>query len=388
MHFKEFLIVAFIAILLPIIDVPPYSLLIIGVYFLVCMLLVLKNKNAISSNFLLLVFFWLIFSIAGLLLSWLMAFFDTPREMEGFFNYLVRVLAIAIIFLSFIFVKEPANSKVTFSLWANYLFYFVVVSAIFEFTAKYFGLENVINLFKARENLGGIDTVHFNRFSGFWSFPGDAAAIIVISICLNYFSKVPQLKIKTAILLVLLAVTQSKAGIAFLLGFVVLMIFRKFSVRFFVTVLFSTSVAIYFFNHFQFEYLLRFINEFEWYLSSSKRMQEFNLYFSSSIWEQLLGLNNPFALYESEIIGSLSRVGFIGSFWFLSLFCLILYFSFKSKNYAELWLVMLTFLIVYCSISAGLSRYKISILFYMLFVTTLYYEIRHDNYTTVVKGSL
>ena len=381
MYIKEFLIFAFLAILTPILDIPPDSLFIVGAYLIALFFwLIAKNNTSLSSSTIKLTFFWLFLSLMGLLFSVFLGFLERTSDFENFFNYLVRIMVIALIFFSFALFKFRESPKQSFVLIADYLFAFIILSTCFEIVTKYVGLESILNLYKAREDIGGIDTVHYNRLSGFWSFPGDMAAILIFSMSLNFFSGTKNPIIKNFVCMALLIFTQSKAGIVFILGYLFLMVLRRFSPRFFIAAAFTISLGIFVLSNFEFQYLIRFFNDYDWYLSSSKRVQELELYLNSSLWEQFIGIKNQDYMYESEILGSLSRVGIIGSAWWFLLFSTTLYFSLKSRNFSYLWVMLLSFLLIYCSISAGLSRYKVSILFYILFFVGFFFETRNRKF--------
>ena len=72
-------------------------------------------------------------------------------------------------------------------------------------------------------------------------------------------------------------------------------------------------------------------------------------------------------MYESELIGSFSRIGLIGSLWILvPIFHVYCKLS-RARKYHAIWMCLFGFLTVYLTMSAGMSRFKILIPYLLCF---------------------
>ena len=308
---------------------------------------------------------------------------------EKSLSYMVRVsfVFITFLFLFFVIYKQEFDSHDFLMRFSYFLFGLILFSAIFEFLAKTWGFNDLLYLYKARQDLGGIDTIHYNRLSGFYSFPGDIAAVIVLNFVLvkNYVKKYKILML--TILLVFLLLTQSKAGLVLLLSYLFFSMMTNGSYKLYLGILMSLALiylVIIFFKEY-FVYYFQFFNQLDFYLESSKRAQEILSYFSLDFFG--LAIGNPVLdkTYETELFGSLNRVGFIGSFWFLSVLFLIPIIYFKRKFKFDIFLILILFLVVYCSISAGFGRFKILLPYMIVFIAALLHQPPNHFFKKIKK---
>ncbi|MDN5501810.1 MAG: hypothetical protein L0G80_18005, partial [Shewanella sp.] len=176
--------------------------------------------------------------------------------------------------------------------------------------------------------------------------------------------------LKSLVLLFLLLLTQSKAGIFLLFLYYAVKYISSFSFKGLLVLIISSFLIYYAVTFFELEYYLKFVNNLEHYAFKSKRAQEI-LYFLSSSWTEVFF--GKFILdgmyFESEIFSSLNRNGILGSFWLIAIFAgfSFLFLVLKSKKEKELILFLIVFVLFYCVISAGFSRSKIGI-FYIFII--------------------
>lgn len=285
-------------------------------------------------------------------------------------NYVFRISMLFFVFLvsSSYLNNMYSNRKDAFFDFSKLLFILIVASIVFEYSIRAIDFKPILYLYKARQDLGGIDSVHYNRFSGFTSFPGDMAALIALSfVCVQVFLRS---KIMLLILFGAIILTQSKAGLILLLIFYIARSATKFSVKNIILVLLSTVLSLYIIQALELEYYIRFLENLEHYAFESKRAQEMLLFLKASSIESLFGnfsLNGMY--FESEIFSTLNRNGIIGSLWLFILFvsCVFIYFTRKVSCEKDVVLFLLVFIGFYCFMSAGFSRSKIGI-FYVFFI--------------------
>ena len=255
-----------------------------------------------------------------------------------------------------------------------------MASFLFELTLRLFDLKSLLYLYKARQDLGGIDTVHYNRFSGFWSYPGDAAAVTVLSFVLIYLYELKYRFVKLVFLFIILLLTQSKAGLALLLSFFIIHSLMQLSLRSIVNLCTFSLISALFIIYLDLDYFLRFFENLEFYVSESKRATEVLNFLGAPFIEMLFGLTELQNSYESELFGSFSRTGILGSFWLLSIVAFLLLNLVKFSAYRYIIILLLLFIVVYCLISAGMSRTKVLIPFYFLFgLVVVNYKKPHNG---------
>ena len=361
-----------LSVLTPVIDIFPWSVFILFTLGLPFIYELVRNQFRLKfgrkGSFLQI---WFLISVTGLTVATLLSL-ASGTHLGQHFNYFFRVLIIFYVSMCSIQgIVSSNDEQKLMSKYANFLFYLVLGSAVFEYSMKFLNFNSLLYLYKARQDLGGIDTVHYNRFSGFWSFPGDVSAVIVLTMALLVQCDLKFRTLKFSILLTLLLLTQSKAGFLLLIVWLILKIISEFNFKNTVIFLVFCSVALVGVVQTNlisyFTYLKKFIDNFEHYIGASKRAQEIFGYLDATYLEQIVGLTTPFDMYESELLGSLGRIGLFGSFWILFLCLSILYFLGSSKNYKNLWSFLLAFCLCYLLISAGLSRFKILIPFTFVF---------------------
>ena len=360
-----------IIVLLPILDILPYSAFIIFSY---CTYVALQGRNFVKKfnvDLLQKTHIWLALSLAGVGAAILFNVVILGAAVDPF-NYLIRISLIYFALLATnVLITRNAAEKDLLGDIAKTLFILVVASAFFEYGLKATGDRTVLSYFKARQDLGGIDTLHFNRFSGFWSYPGDAAAVIVLSIVLTFSLDKKFRFFKICVLIGLLLLTQSKAGIILLIFVALYYWVFSFKILHLTVFLILTAIAASYVaaiieNHF--EYLDKFIDNLPFYLEKSKRAQEVLLYFKSDTIQKLASLEQRQYIYESEVFGSLSRLGLLGSLWILVPMCYAGYKIFNERNYLLIWVAIFAFFTVYLSISAGMSRFKVLIPYLVIFM--------------------
>ncbi|HHF0561707.1 MULTISPECIES: hypothetical protein [Vibrio] len=260
------------------------------------------------------------------------------------------------------------------------LFTLLVLSLLFEYTLRGFSLQSFLYLYKARQDLGGIDSVHYNRFSGFTSFPGDLAAIIVL--CFVCSHSIKSSKITLAVLFLMLMLTQSKAGLILLLGYYLVKSITKFSMSGVLAVSVITAFSIFLVHYFELEYFIKFLDNLDHYALRSKRAQEMFFFLESSWVEIFFGNFKLDTMYfESELFSTLNRNGVFGSLWFFIVLFSSIVFYFKTRNEQRknLLLFLLMFLGFYCFLSAGFSRSKIGLI-YIMYISILFFENHSANH--------
>ncbi|MFM2637858.1 hypothetical protein [Vibrio vulnificus] len=250
----------------------------------------------------------------------------------------------------------------------------LVFSLLFEYILRGLSLQNILYLYKARQDLGGIDSIHYNRFSGFTSFPGDIAAIITLCFVCSHSTN--SRKITLILLFSMLMLTQSKAGIVLLLSYYLFKSITKFSIGGILAVFVIALLSIFMVKYFELEYFVRFLDNLDHYALRSKRAQEMFFFWDSSWIEKIFGHFTLGKMYfESELFSTLNRNGLLGSFWFFLVFSLAIVFYFKTHDEQRkcLFLFLLFFLGFYCFLSAGFSRSKIGLI-YIMYMSILFFE--------------
>lgn len=256
------------------------------------------------------------------------------------------------------------------------LFLLIVIATIFEYFLRGLSLQPILYLYKARQDLGGIDSVHYNRLSGFTSFPGDFAALVALCfVCVQVLFKS---RIMLFVLFSIIMLTQSKAGIILLLLFYLFRSLLSFSLKGLILTVSSLVISLFLINFFELEYFIKFLSNLEYYFTGSKRAQEMIFFFNGDLVEKLFGSYYLGDMYfESELFSSLSRNGILGSAWFflLLVFFIILLFVSRTASDKDLILFIILFLLFYCAISAGFSRSKIS-MFYIVLISIYFAPFR------------
>ncbi|WP_425419065.1 hypothetical protein [Oricola indica] len=263
---------------------------------------------------------------------------------------------------------------------------FTAMGGVFEFFSHYTQNTSLLSLFKARQNIGGFDTIQYLRYSGFYAFPGDLGIACVMGIAL--ISTVTRKKwiVYTIflILVLLLYKTQSRAAIAtfiaylFLVSFLRLARYKLTGAILYLLVAMILCIIIYLkldyvVDYIEGDYLLRNTDSTAKFIERSKRIQEYIEFGSAPMWQKIFGLRYPYLaeFYESEWMGLISRLGIIS-------FPIVLFFTWRSiklaliftlsrsrpdinmgLSFATYWI---SFLLVYCSFSAGFSRPKLLII--------------------------
>lgn len=370
-----------IVVLTPVIDILPLSFVMVLLFFIYACTFYPISRIQVDKVFLSYINIWFLLSIFGITCASIFNYIIHGFIFEPV-KYLIRIGGIYIVvFSSMVINIKYSTQKLYLEKLTTTIFLFLITSAIFEYGLKFLGDRTFLSFYKARQDLGGIDTLHFHRFSGFWSFPGDVAAVIVLSISLIINSTTQKYKtIKIFCLVVLLLLSQSKAGIAMLLitAFVFSVLSFKLHYILFVIV---TGVVLtpYMLSIMEsyFEYLYKFVERLPYYLTNSKRAQEVLLYLDSDIVQKLSSLAIKQSLYESEIMGSLSRLGIVGSIWLLLPIAFVLWLSITSRTNIIIWSCLVAFFVFYLSISAGLSRIKILTPFVLVLTTLVMQKQRH-----------
>lgn len=251
--------------------------------------------------------------------------------------------------------------------FGNFLFIVCVLAGVFESLLWAVGLEDLLAPFKARANDGGINSFHYARMSGFFSYPGDFAAALVFAIGWMWAYPTRFFWYKSSILVALLLLTQSKAGIFFLFACIIFWSLRSapmLLIAILAAIILPTQIPSII-EWLQLEYLTRFYNEIDFYIFESKRASELFQFANASFFEKIFGSFSPQSLYESEILASLNRVGILGSLPYLALPLIILFGVVRTNDERKkrLGLLLFSFIVFYCTISAGLSRAKIFVIF-------------------------
>lgn len=288
---------------------------------------------------------------------------------ESRVTYYFRYTLMLIVFWSFYSSVEfeigDANKQLF--QFSQFLFSVCVAAGLFELALWAAGFESWLSPFKARSNDGGINSFHYARMSGFFSYPGDFAAILVLSIGW-LIAYPPRFALyKTLILCGFLLLTQSKAGIIFLLVCIIFWSMRSITalvISVLIIGLISPNVLTIL-EWLELDYFLRFVDEWEYYSQTSKRASEVWQFLSAPFLEVLFGSSDPQDFYETEIFGALNRVGLIGTLPYLLIFFFVVSLTLQSgeKKLYRLGATLAAFLVAYCTISAGLSRAKIFIVF-------------------------
>lgn len=374
MYNKKLLISLSLPVVFPVLDIFPMSTSIVAAFSVLSLLFAFFFRTSIDLNRFRLLLLWLIVSLTFLLVSLTLSYFYYGYSSDRT-NYLLRIFLLftSSLFILAIFPKFELL-KIKISDFASLLFLLIIISAVFEFFLRFTNLNDLLYLYKARQDLGGIDSTHYNRFTGFWSFPGDTAAIIVLCLILLINERIDYRFIKILVLLVLLFLTQSKAGIILFAFYTIVHFLFKPSLSKLTIIFFFSSIASLAAVYLNLEYLIFAYNNIDYYFLESKRAQEILPFISIEPSALFIGLPFPSDFYESDLFGSLSRIGILGSFWFLSIILIIIMFYIKSKpSYKNYYLYFLLFLIIYCSVSAGISRLKIlfpHLIFFWLVIST------------------
>lgn len=366
-----------IVVLTPIIDILPLSFLMVFLFTIYAYTFYPMAQIKVDKVFLSYLNIWVLVSLIGIICAGILNYIIHNSIVEPV-KYFIRIAGIYIVvFSSMVICVKSFAQKINIEKLVSIIYWLLIGSALFEYGLKFLGDRTFLSFYKARQDLGGIDTLHFHRFSGFWSFPGDVAAVIVLSIALIFNSNTQKYKIiKILCLLALLLLSQSKAGIAMLLITAFVFSVLTLKLHYILSAIIAGVIFMpYIFSVLEvhFEYLYKFIERLPYYLTNSKRAQEVLLYLNSDVVQKLSSLVKTQNLYESEIMGSLSRLGIVGSIWLLCPIAFVSWLSITSRSNIMVWSCLVAFFVFYLSISAGLSRIKILIP-YMLVLTTLVIE--------------
>jgi hypothetical protein len=312
-------------------------------------------------------------------------FFYTD-QINSQLNYIGRVLSYFMLFVLVSSVVEHfchGKSRFNIEYLAKLIFYIVCFGFLFEFFLKLFEWHEILEIYKARDlSDGGMSAYHYQRYSSFWAFPGDYGAIIVFSFSLILFCyrKIEGSFFMLAFLVMILFMTQSRAALIFFSVVLVLYACSR-SVIISLSSVATTVVIIFFsliyaedllllFDHLGLHHLTRFVTDFSYYVQDSKRISEIYSLKEANISELIFGYKSSrMALfYESEILGSIARVGVMGSLW-LCYFAWVGWSCSTNNNAPEFRLLTITFvsfIFVYCLSSAGFGRATIGSYFIFL----------------------
>lgn len=386
---KKFLACLMFPVVLPILDIGMGSAIIsMFALFSLFLCILLTKKPTLPKFAFLILLGWLllsIFSVIFVVISNSLEF-GSLYILDSHYLYVLRFISVFFIFFSATYFlsenSKQANLLSILRFYSVFLFILIMASFLFELTLRLFDLKSLLYLYKARQDLGGIDTVHYNRFSGFWSYPGDAAAVTVLSFVLIYLYELKYRFVKLVFLFIILLLTQSKAGLALLLSFFIIHSLMQLSLRSIVNLCTFSLISALFIIYLDLDYFLRFFENLEFYVSESKRATEVLNFLGAPFIEMLFGLTELQNSYESELFGSFSRTGILGSFWLLSIVAFLLLNLVKFSAYRYIIILLLLFIVVYCLISAGMSRTKVLIPFSFLFGLVVV------NYTKPHNGAL
>lgn len=377
----QFFFLLLAPILVPALDIFPRSAVIyifIGSVF--SFYLITRRKSKFSAEPVRWATLWLFVSLMCIGFSCLGLSLDLSYgsiNIEKALSYVLRVTLIYVVFIFFFALIDGKFSSLEEQLkdFTHVLFFILLFSAIFEYFCKFLSLNSILYFYKARQDLGGVDTLHYNRLSGFFSYPGDIAAVIVLNIVLVRQFVEKRKLVMSVVLFVLLLLTQSKAGLILLFMFYTITFITRIDIKAIVSFCLIIAVTFFIFSYFgnYFEYYLQFFNNLEFYLSASKRAQEIISFLKLDIVSAMFGNSHLHKTYESEIFGSLNRVGIIGSFWFFSItFCLVINQK-TFRGHRDVFIFLLLFLTIYCTISAGFGRIKILVPFLIVFIYFMIY---------------
>lgn len=381
--YKSFYLLA-LPLILPVVDVGTGTAIIFGLTLAIFGLTVFLQRNAAVDVLPLALF---IISISCLCFSLIIQNGFVSNYDAEFNNYLFRLSMLYFLFLVFscYLKKKYSNRYDAFSDFTRLLFLLVVASLVFEYFLRLFDFKSILYLYKARQDLGGIDSVHYNRFSGFTSFPGDMAALIALAfVCIQTFS---YSKTKLFILFFAILLTQSKAGIVLLFLYYSAFGVARFSFKSISFVILGVVFFIGAVQLFELEYYLKFLDNLEHYAVRSKRAQEMFLFFEGSSMEIMFGNYSLKGMYfESELFSTLNRNGVLGSIWFFCVLSSLLVIYFKKRVIYEkdLVLFLIVFTVFYCFLSAGFSRSKIGV-FYVFVISIFTIPSIQDGKSNIHK---
>lgn len=369
MRIEKLLLVAVLPVIAPVLDIAPASILIVLMFFLAGGLCLLSGcANSVErKNFE--SFYWGGMAALFLFFTSVIGGVLESRGISEHIPYVLRfVIFSSSFFLMLFLVQGNIDRNFLIHRYAIILFWLIVCSAVFEFILRQIDLKPLLYLYKARQDLGGIDTVHYNRFSGFWSFPGDTAAVIVLCFHLVAQSQIRFSRVRLLFLVVLMLLTQSKAGIFFLLLYWCYNYIRPISLGTLFRVCGAAFLISFAFINLNFEYLMRFFDNLDFYLSQSKRAQEILAFVSADGLDMAFGLTDTHGIYESELFGAFNRIGFVGGAYLIILPLFCFYMFVQDKQARTSWFFFMVFFLVYCTISAGMSRFKIFYPYLIFFV--------------------
>lgn len=294
--------------------------------------------------------------------------------------YVARVVAVYGLFfvaMSY-FLNNSGSVDRKFTIYARAIIACAILGIVYEALLRTTGQIEFVELYKARDDTGGADSYHFNRLSGFLSYPGDFAALCVLGLAVTGFTDWSK-RIRVGVIFVLLAAlvyTQGRAGLILLLAsglLAVLVNSNKKNVWLYsgFVLFFGGSLMLYQFESVAkyaqgFDHLWRFYDEIEYYINSSKRAQELFSIFLASGLEVMFGLDELDVFYESEWAGAIARLGVVGSLWFLVIGASTFVVLKDSLRFGEgrdsfLASYFVAYVFVYCVGSAGISRAKIGV---------------------------
>ena len=280
-------------------------------------------------------------------------------------NYQFRFITLIFLFLYIYILTYNINDENIKRLF-NCIIIFCLSGSLLEVVTRDSSLSFFIDMFKARSPGLPIDTLHYSRLSGFFSFPGDWGILLVFAISLvpqTSYRKFTKILITTA-LLYFLFLTQSRAAFATLLVFWFLVYFRHHPVLTICYSLIGIMSLPYILKKLAgFDlYLLRNVESLERFISSSKRVSE---YLDLTVGDIIFGLPSSMFhdFYETEIAGLLARLGIFALFPIVIIFLLALRNYIKrEKKLVYIPSFLLAYILPYCFISAGFSRPKLSVL--------------------------
>ena len=299
-------------------------------------------------------------------------------KMSVVMNYQFRFITLMLIFVLFTFIVAGLDETRLKGV-LKFIIYLVILFSIIEILTRETPFKNIIDIFKARLPGSGMDSLHYSRLSGFFSFPGDWGLLIVASISFVPFivRSVYFKIILTLVLLVLLFLTQSRAAMLTLFLYTFFVCAGR---RPSITLVCVLSFALVILPYIQYLsgldiYLLKNTNSLEAFLSSSKRISE---YLDLNLKSLIFGLpSSEFQIfYETEIGGLVARLGLISLAPVVLLFFVIIKYYFSGSVFVRSQSAFLiSYFFPYLFISAGISRPKLAILFLLLLTILFKYVI-------------
>ncbi|WP_146193268.1 hypothetical protein [Salibaculum griseiflavum] len=390
-------------IFIPGLHVYPLSVLVIFPAFLYLTLFLIStgsrksfnNRNYISVSISFALTFLFLFALI------LLRGFYYPDWVAQFdsIQYIIRIL----LFLGLYFAMKSFFIKDNYfdiGRWINFVRFIVIAVVLFSiidiFSRTQF-FPDIINFYKARGDFGGIHTVHYNRLSGLFSYPGDLGLVLVFAIfsLKLIYKNIWSRWVLLTVLVYFLFLTQSRAAfLTFFFGLILYIPFASKRVVAFISAI-AITLAIVFQNEIKDMiddiYLLRNSDSLEFFLSKSYRYMEFSNYFSARPAEWILGLapDSQMPFHEVETIGAASRLGVVAFFiYFLFVAWGIGCYSSAFRNRATqsalsaagISCYWLSFLLIYCNISAGFSRPKLMVVAALGLIFVLHALPRSGNH--------